>query len=331
MTFAHPYFLLLLLLVPVLAWWKGRRGEQSAFLYSSVKLVRGVADISRMSAGKILLLLRWVVLACFIIALARPQRVESETTVKASGIDIVVALDLSGSMESEDFKWKGQSVNRLFIAKDTLKKFIERRSGDRIGLVAFAGRAYIAAPMTLDHDFLLQNLERLNLHTIEDGTAIGSALSAAINRLRDLVSKSKIVILMTDGQNNAGKIPPLTAAEAAQALGVKVYTIGVGTHGTAPWPHLNAFGQKVYVQVPVDIDEETLKAIAKKTGGEYYRADSTDTLRRIYDKIDQLEKTEVETKKYVHIDELFRWPAVTGLSLLLLEILLSHTVWRKLP
>jgi len=331
MTFAHPYFLLLLLLLPVLAWWKGRRGEQSAFLYSSVKLVRGVADISRMSAGKILLLLRWVVLACFIIALARPQRVESETTVKASGIDIVVALDLSGSMESEDFKWKGQSVNRLFIAKDTLKKFIERRSGDRIGLVAFAGRAYIAAPMTLDHNFLLQNLERLNLHTIEDGTAIGSALSAAINRLRDLVSKSKIVILMTDGQNNAGKIPPLTAAEAAQALGVKVYTIGVGTHGTAPWPHLNAFGQKVYVQVPVDIDEETLKAIAKKTGGEYYRADSTDTLHRIYDKIDQLEKTEVETKKYVHIDELFRWPAVTGLSLLLVEILLSHTVWRKLP
>jgi len=331
MTFAHPYFLLLLLLLPVLAWWKGRRGEQSAFLYSSVKLVRGVADISRMSAGKILLLLRWVVLACFIVALARPQRVESETTVKASGIDIVVALDLSGSMESEDFKWKGQAVNRLFIAKDTLKKFIERRSGDRIGLVAFAGRAYIAAPMTLDHDFLLQNLERLNLHTIEDGTAIGSALSAAINRLRDLVSKSKIVILMTDGQNNAGKIPPLTAAEAAQALGVKVYTIGVGTHGTAPWPHLNAFGQKVYVQVPVDIDEETLKAIAKKTGGEYYRADSTDTLRRIYDKIDQLEKTEVETKKYVHIDELFGWPAVTGLSLLLLEILLSHTVWRKLP
>jgi len=331
MTFAHPYFLLLLLLLPVLAWWKGRRGEQSAFLYSSVKLVRGVADISRMSAGKILLLLRWVVLASFIVALARPQRVESETTVKASGIDIVVALDLSGSMESEDFKWKGQSVNRLFIAKDTLKKFIERRSGDRIGLVAFAGRAYIAAPMTLDHDFLLQNLERLNLHTIEDGTAIGSALSAAINRLRDLVSKSKIVILMTDGQNNAGKIPPLTAAEAAQALGVKVYTIGVGTHGTAPWPHLNAFGQKVYVQVPVDIDEETLKAIAKKTGGEYYRADSTDTLRRIYEKIDQLEKTEVETKKYVHIDELFRWPAVTGLSLLLLEILLSHTVWRKLP
>jgi Ca-activated chloride channel family protein len=284
-----------------------------------------------MSAGKILLLLRWVVLACFIVALARPQRVESETTVKASGIDIVVALDLSGSMESEDFKWKGQSVNRLFIAKDTLKKFIERRSGDRIGLVAFSGRAYIAAPMTLDHDFLLQNLERLNLHTIEDGTAIGSALSAAINRLRDLVSKSKIVILMTDGQNNAGKIPPLTAAEAAQALGVKVYTIGVGTHGTAPWPRVNAFGQKVYVQVPVDIDEATLKAIAKKTGGEYYRADSTDTLRRIYDKIDQLEKTEVETKKYVHIDELFRWPAVTGLSLLLLEILLSHTVWRKLP
>src|SRR6266571_3011925 len=332
-TFAHPWYLLLLLLLPVLAWLKGKRGQQSAFLYSSVQLVRPVANISQWSPGRVLLALRWLVLTVLIIGLARPQLSRSETSIRASGVDIVVALDLSGSMAAEDdgFKLRGQQVNRVTIAKDVLQRFISKRPSDRIGLVAFAGRAYIAAPLTLDHDFLLQNLDRLNLGSIEDGTAIGSALSAAINRLRELRSKSKIVILMTDGQNNAGKIPPLTAAEAAQALGIKVYTIGVGTHGTAPWPHLNAFGQKVYVQVPVDIDEETLKAIAKKTGGEYYRADSTDTLRRIYDKIDQLEKTEVETKKYVHIDELFRWPAVTGLSLLLLEILLSHTVWRKLP
>ena len=234
-------------------------------------------------------------------------------------------------MESEDFTLKSQRVNRLVIAKDVLKKFIERRPGDRIGLVAFAGKAYIAAPMTLDHGFLQQNLERLALHSIEDGTAIGSGLSASINRLRDLKSKSKIVILMTDGQNNAGKVPPLTAAEAAQTLGVKVYTIGVGTRGTAPMPRQNVFGQKVYVQVPVDIDEDTLEAIAKKTGGKYYRADSADTLRKIYDEIDQLEKTEVEVKKYVRIKELFFWTVAPGLGLLLLEILLNNTIWRRLP
>lgn len=332
MTFAHPYFLILLALLPVVAWWKGKRGQQAAFLYSSVQLVRGVAEMNRSRAGRILAALRWLALACFIIGLARPQRTESEEKIKASGIDIVVAIDLSGSMESEDFKLHGQQVNRLDIAKDVLKKFIDRRPADRIGLVAFAGKAYIAAPLTLDHAFLLQNLERLNLHSIEDGTAIGSALSASVNRLRELKSKSKVVILMTDGQNNSGKVPPLTAAEAAQALTVKVYTIGVGTHGTAPMPRgQNGFGQKVYVQVPVDIDEQTLKAIAAKTGGKYFRADSSETLRSIYDLIDQEEKTEVEVNKYVRIHELFTWFVTPGLVCLLLEILLTHTVWRKLP
>lgn len=331
MTFAHPYFLLLLLLLPVLAWLKGKHGRQAAFLYSSVQLVKGVANLSHSRAGQFLAAMRWLALALFIIGLARPQKVESETSVKASGIDIVVALDLSGTMESEDFTLRGQRVNRLTIAKDVLKKFIERRPGDRIGLVAFAGKAYIAAPMTLDHAFLEQNVDRLDLHTIEDGTAIGSALSAAVNRLRELQSKSKIVILMTDGQNNAGKIQPLTAAEAAQALKVKVYTIGVGTKGTAPMPTKNVFGQKVYVQVPVDIDEESLKAIATKTGGKYYRADSSETLRTIYDEIDQLEKSEFEMKTYVKIEELFSWAVAPGLLLLLLEVLLGHTVWRKLP
>ena len=331
MTFAHPYFLLLLLLVPVLAWWKGRRGRQAAFLYSSVQLVKGVAEMHRSRAGQILAALRWLALAFFVVGMARPQLTESEEKIKASGIDIVVALDLSGSMESEDFKLHGRQVNRLEIAKDVLKKFIERRRADRIGLVAFAGKAYIAAPLTLDHSFLLQNLERLNLHTIEDGTAIGSGLSASINRLRELKSKSKIVILMTDGQNNAGKVPPLTAAEAAQSLGVKTYTIGVGTRGTAPMPRQNVFGQKVYVQVPVDIDEETLKAVAAKTGGKYFRADSSETLRAIYDLIDKEEKTEVEVNKYVRIKELFPWAVVPGLLLLLLEVLLNHTVWRRLP
>ena len=240
MTFAHPWFLLLLLLLPVLAWWKGRRGQQAAFLYSSVDLLKGVSDVSRSSAGRLLPLLRWGGLALLIVGLARPQKVDTQATQKASGVDIVVALDLSGSMASLDFKLHGMRTNRLGVAKDVLRKFIDKRPSDRIGLVAFAGRAYIAAPLTLDHDFLHQNIERLDLGTIEDGTAIGSGLSAAINRLRDLRSKSKIVILMTDGQNNAGKVPPLTAAEAAQALGVKVYTIGVGTRGRAQigrWGH----------------------------------------------------------------------------------------------
>lgn len=331
LVFAQPYWLWLLLLLPVLAWLKGKHGRRAAFLYSSVGLVKEIGNLSPSLAGKILPLLRWLTLACLVVGLARPQWTESDTTVHASGIDIVVALDLSGSMESEDFELNHQRVNRLTTAKDVLKKFIERRPNDRIGLVAFAGLAYIAAPLTLDHSFLLQNLDRLTLHSIEDGTAIGSALSASVNRLRDLKSKSKIVILMTDGQNNMGKIPPLTAAEAAHALGVKVYTIGVGTHGMAPFPRLNMFGQKTYVSVPVDIDEDTLKEIAKMTGGKYFRADSTDTLRSIYAAIDQLEKTEVEVKKFVQYLELFPWAVVAGLSLLLLEIILNHTLWRRLP
>jgi Ca-activated chloride channel family protein len=332
LTFAHPWFLLLLLLLPVAAWWRGRQGKPAAFLYSSVQLVSGVANITQSSAGRALAALRWLVLALFIVGLARPQFVESETAVKASGIDIVVAIDLSGSMEAEDFELNRQRVNRLTIAKDVLKKFVEKRPGDRIGLVAFAGKAYVAAPLTLDHDFLQMNIERLELHTIEDGTAIGSGLSAAINRLRELKSKSKIVIVMTDGVNNAGKVPPLTAAEAAQALGIKVYTIGVGTRGLAPVPRgVDFFGRKVYGQAEVDIDEKTLTSIAQKTGGEYFRADNTDTLRKIYERIDTLEKSEVETKKYVHIKELFHWVVAPGLGLLLLEVLLGNTVWRKLP
>ena len=333
MTFAQPAFLLLLLLLPLLAWWKGKRGQQSAFLYSSVQLVKPVANISRWSAGRILLLLRWLTLALFIVALARPQKVESETSVRASGVDIVVALDLSGSMAAEDrgFVIRGRQVNRLQMAKDVLQKFIDKRRNDRVGLVAFAGRAYIAAPLTLDHDFLLRNLERLELGTVEDGTAIGSGLAAAVNRLRDLKSKSKIVILMTDGQNNAGKIPPLTAAEAAQSLAIKVYTIGVGSRGTARMPMTDPFGRKLYREVNVDIDEPTLKGIADKTGGKYYRADSGDTLHHIYDEIDKFEKTEIETRKYQRIEERFAWVAVPGLFLLISELLLGHTIWRKLP
>ncbi len=213
-----------------------------------------------------------------------------------------------------------------------MKSLIQKRPNDRIGVVAFATQAYIAVPLTLDHDFLLQNIQRLELGTIDDSrTAIGSALSAAINRLRDLKSKSKIVILMTDGENNSGKLAPLTVAEAAQKLGVKVYTIGVGKNGTAPMPVFWG-GKKVgYRNEPVEIDEDTLQKIAQMTGGKYFRADNSEKFQAIYSEIDKLEKTEAVIRKYSHYQELFAYVIAGGLMLLLLEVVLRHTVWRRLP
>ena len=326
--------LLLLLLLPLAAWLKGKRGQPPAFVYSSVQLVRGVMNITRSRSGALLSSLRWLALALFIIALAQPRLTKSETKVTASGVDIVVALDLSGSMRSEDFEVRGRRVNRFDMARAVLKQFIDKRPNDRIGLVVFAAQAYIATPLSLDHDFLVQNLDRLQIGTINaDQTAIGSALSTALNRLREVQSKSKIVILMTDGQNNAGKVAPLTAAEAAQALAVKVYTIGVGMRGMAPMPvGRNPFtGETVYQSVPVDIDEDTLQKIADETGGKYYRADNAERFQAIYAEIDKLEKTEAEVKKFAQHTELFAWVISPGLGLLLLEILLQHTLWRRLP
>jgi Ca-activated chloride channel family protein len=329
MIFAHPYVLLLLLLLPVLAWLKGKVGQAAAFVYSSVDLVRPIIGLRRSRAGAILANLRWLALALFIVALAQPRLVQGESHVKASGIDIVVALDLSGSMRSEDF---GPGQSRIKLAKEVLGKFIDNRPNDRIGLVAFAKEAYIASPPTLDHDYLQHQLDRLEIGVIdESATAIGSALMTGLNRIKDLKDKSKIIILMTDGVNNSGKISPLTAADAAQALGVKVYTIGIGKQGTAPYPFKDQWGRIVPKQVPVDIDEETLTKIAEETHGKYYRADTADTLRRIYEDIDRLETTEVEVKKYEQYDELFGQVAIGGLAALLLEMILGQTVWRKLP
>jgi Ca-activated chloride channel family protein len=331
-SFASPWWLLGLLSIPLLAWLRGKMGRESAFVYSSLTLVKGITELSRSRAGSFLLNLRWLALALFFLGMARPQVAGGQAPLKASGIDIAVAVDLSGSMIAEDFELRGERVNRLTMLKEVLASFIEQRTGDRIGLVAFGTEAFIAAPPTLDHDFLRRVLERLELGVIDgQQTAIGSGLSAAVNRLRELKSKSRIVILMTDGQNNAGSIPPLTAAEAAATLGVKVYTIGVGTRGFAPVPARDAFGRKVYVRQAVDIDEDTLKKVAEKTGGKYFRADSTETLRRIYGEIDKLEKTEAELKRFAYYEELMSWFVLPGLGLLALELILGQTVWRKLP
>jgi Ca-activated chloride channel family protein len=321
MTFAHPWLLLLLLLLPPLAWLKGRRGAPPAFVYSSVQLVRAMQNISRSRAGGFLGSLRWLLLAVLIVALAQPRLSKSTTEVKASGVDIVVALDLSGSMESPDFVVNGKRVDRLDMAKMVLSQFIDMRPNDRIGLVAFGGRAYIASPLTLDHEFLQENVTRLHLHMIEDNTAIGSALATAANRLRDLKAKSKIVILMTDGGNNAGTIEPLDAAAAAKVLGVKVYTVGVGNNEVAM-----QIGRPDWVP-----DEDTLRKIADLTGGKYYRADNAERFRQIYAEIDRLEKTEATISKYTEFKELFAWLAGCGLALLLLEIVLGQTAFRRLP
>ena len=332
MTFAHPYFLLLLLLLPLLAWLKGRRGSSPAFLYSSVKLVEGLTGVRRSRAGAFLAALRWLVLALCILALAQPRLANSHTEVKASGVDIVAALDLSGSMISEDFVVRGDRVNRFKMARSVLKSFVDKRPNDRIGLVVFAKQAFIAAPLTLDHDYLQENLDRLEIGTINsDATAIGDALVTAVNQLRELKSKSKIVILATDGQNNSGRIDPLMAADAAEALGVKIYTVGIGEQGTAPMPVFMG-GQKVgYQNVPVDVDEETLTKIADKTGGKYYRADNAEKFQKIYAEIDKLEKTEAVINKYTEFKELFPWLVSCGLALLLLEAALGQTVFRRLP
>jgi Ca-activated chloride channel family protein len=323
MTFAHPYLLLLLLLLPLLAWLKGRRGAPPAFLYSSVKLVEGLTRARRSHAGNFLAALRWLVLAIFIIALAQPRLSKSTTEVKASGIDIVVALDLSGSMNTQDYAVNGQPVSRFDLAKSVLKKFVAERPDDRIGLVVFAAQAFIASPMTLDHDYLLENIERLGIGTINsDATAIGDGLTTALNRLRDLKSKSKIIVLMTDGANNSGKIDPMTATEAAQALGVKIYTIGLGNREIV---------EQMGLPPGFLPDDETLQKIAQMTGGIFYRADTTEKLQSIYDQIDKLEKTEAVVSKYTEFKELFRWFAAGGLALLLVEIILAQTILRRLP
>jgi Ca-activated chloride channel family protein len=323
MTFAHPFFLLLLLLLPLAAWLKGRRGASPAFLYSSVKLVEGLTNVRRSRAGTFLAALRWLALTLFIVALAQPRLAKSTTEVKASGIDIVCALDLSGSMRTGDYIINGQQISRIDMAKPVLQKFIEGRPNDRIGLVVFAVQAFIVTPLTLDHEYLLENIDRLGIGTINsDATAIGDGLTTALNRLRDLKSKSKIIVLMTDGGNNSGKIDPITATKAAQALGVKIYTIGLGNREIV---------QQMGLPAGYLPDEETLQQIADLTGGRYYRADNAEKFVKIYAEIDKLEKTEATINKYTQFQELFPWLVAGGMALLLLELALGQTVLRRLP
>jgi Ca-activated chloride channel family protein len=266
-----------------------------------------------------------------IVALARPQRTHSRTEVTVNGIDIVLALDVSGSMQALDFLVDNRRVNRIAVVKAIVSQFIDERPNDRIGLIAFAASPYIVSPLTLDHDWLLQNLERVNTGIGEDGTAIGSAIAAAVNHLRTTTSHSKVVILLTDGVNNSGKISPLAAAEAARAFGVKVYTIGVGVRGKAPVPVRDEAGRIHVIMADVDVDERTLQAIATETGGQFYRATNTDSLQEIYEQINRYETSAQSVQRFEHVEDLYRWALFPSVAFLGLGLLLQQTKFRKLP
>jgi Ca-activated chloride channel family protein len=323
MQFLNPHWLWLLALLPLLALLRGRRGRVATVQYSSTQVFRQVARETRGRPGRWLTTLSLAALALLIVGMARPQLGHSATNVQASGVDIVVALDLSGSMKTPDYIVNGQQVSRFDIAKSVLTKFVSERPNDRIGLVVFAQEAFIASPMTLDHDFLLQNIDRMQIGTINsDATAIGDGLATALNRLRDLKSKSKVIVLMTDGGNNSGKLDPIMATEAAKALGVKVYTIGLGNKEIV---------QSMGLPAGYLPDDATLQKIAQMTGGVFYSADNSEKLQAIYDHIDKLEKTTHTLKRFESQSELFPWAVLPALGLLGIGLGLAQTRYRRLP
>jgi len=318
MRFIHPELLWLLLSIPLLALLKGQRGPAPALLFSSTTLAATIAGGRRNMAGRILTTLKLLAISCLILALARPQLGNTMTEIEASGIDILLAVDVSGSMNAMDFTLGGKPVSRLKVVKSVVDQFIEERPNDRIGLIAFSAKPYLISPLTLDHDWLRKRLEAISIGMIQDGTAIGSAIGTGVNRLHNQKAKSRIMILLTDGMNNSGKVPPMAAAEAAQALDIKVYTIGAGTRGEAPMPVTDAFGRKRLVNTRVDIDEKTLTQVAALTGARYFRATDTSSLEKVYQEINKLETTTRSIKQFEQYRELF--PLFTGAGLILLTI-----------
>jgi Ca-activated chloride channel family protein len=327
MDFRHPALFLLLLLLPLL-WILGRRGGSSAALrFSTVPMVKAFGPSWRVGVSPVLSLLRNATLALFIFALARPQAVNREREYETKGVDIMLSLDISGSMLAEDFK----PENRMLVAKQEAKKFIRGRENDRIGLVVFARDAFTQCPLTLDYDILSYLVDEIQIGMIPDGTAIGMGIATAVNRLRESDAKSKVIILITDGENNAGKIDPVTAAELARTFGIKIYTIGVGRGGLVPFPINDPLFGKRYVQAKVDVDEFVLKRIADITSGVFFRARDPQSLTEVYARINELEKTEVKVKEYESYDELFHYFLVAGVLLLAAEVLLRNSVFLKLP
>ncbi len=328
MQFAQPEWFWLFALVPLVAgwaWWYAFR-TRKGMRFSSIDPVHSAPRSLWVRLRELPAVLRIGAVALGVFALARPQERDTIRERYAEGVDIVLVLDTSTSMRAEDF-----SPNRFEAARDVAAEFIDSRTSDRVGLVVFAAKAYTQTPLTLDYNFLLRMLDEVGVGVIEDGTAIGTAIAMGVNRLKDSAAESKVLILLTDGQNNRGEIDPVTASEVAQTMDVRIYSIGVGTHGEAPFPFDDPFGGQRRQMIPVEIDEDMLSSVAEKTGGRYFRATNKETLQSIYAEIGELEKTEIEERFYTDYTEryaVFLWPAF---GLLLLELLLSGTRLRRTP
>lgn len=331
MIFRDPLFLVFLLVIPPLIYVYFRSRGTNQVVFPSLEALKKIKPSFAQRYRHILVILRSTAIVLFVIAMARPQYGNKQTKVTTEGIDIVLAVDVSGSMLAEDFEIAGRRYNRLHVVKQVVKDFIMKHTNDRIGLVVFAGRPYTQCPMTLDYGMLLQLLDKVEIGMVEDGTAIGSALGSSIERLKNAKAKSKVIILLTDGRNNSGEIDPFTAAEIARTFGIKIYAIGAGTKGLAPFPAFDIFGNKVMKQVKVDIDDDALREIAKITDGNYYRATDTESLKEIYGQIDKLEKTESDVTQYTEYNELFHYFLLSAFGLLFVELGLAKTKLRKIP
>ncbi len=303
------------------------RKRSSAVRFSDIRLMAGARPSPKRMFRQLLPFLRMVAVALLFVALARPRAGTQVEEVTSEGVDIMIVLDVSSSMQAEDFK----PNNRLFVAKEEIKKFIEKRKNDRIGLVVFAGSAFTQCPLTLDYSILISFVDQVTYGVVADGTAIGSGIATAVTRLKDSKAKSKVMVLLTDGDNNAGQFDPLTAAETASVYDIKIHTIAVGRSGNVMMPVQDPIFGKRYVYQPMKVDEETLTKIAGITGGKFFRARSGNELENIYTEIDNLEKTKIEFSRHMKYTELFYYFVFGGLLLLVLESTLSHTWLRKLP
>lgn len=328
-TFAHPYLLLLLIVIPLLIVWYilRYRKQKPALQFSNISLFKGLHKTFRQRAYPLLFALRMVAVGAVIIALARPQSKLSRQEMKVEGIDIVLAMDVSGSMLAEDFK-----PNRLEAAKKVASDFIDGRKNDRMGLVIFSGEAFTQVPLTIDHGVLLKQLHAVKSGMVKDGTALGDGLATAINRIKDSEAKSKVIILLTDGINNMGAVDPQSAAEIAALYNIRLYTIGVGTKGLAPYPFRDQFGRIHYQNIPVELDEGLLTQMAQSTNdGQYFRATNKKSLEKIFKQIDEMEKSKIDVTQYAQTkDEYQGWLILAALALLL-EILLGLFYFRSTP
>lgn len=338
--FAQPLALLLLVLPLLFFFLRGRRGKEAAIRFPAIALAKQLSAFVRSQPGRFRATLRFLILTCLVLALARPQTGEELSQLSTSGIDIVLAVDLSTSMWAYDFEIAGLRQDRLTVVKRVLKEFVQARPSDRLGLIAFAGEAYLVSPLTLKHDWLLQRLDELEIGMVPDGTAIGSAIGSSVNRLVDRDSDSKLIVLLTDGANNRGELAPLPAAEAAAAFGIRIYTIGVGQPGWVPYPArfdregrpmVDRQGQVLLANRPSDLDLETLRAVAEMTEGAYFHATDTKELESVYQQIDQLEKTDVTYDVRRLFDDYFWVPLLAAFVLLLIEQILEHSKLRRLP